>query len=135
MKFLTDEIRKILSIKCPYVSKIQNLTKKYYICQATFLLCNLIQEKNETFASTFAQNITQNLVKTNLFKEMKPNDIRDATSVKILQEMNNVGNLIEFNWNCLSHCEKSLSISFKFFPNLYQFQKRYLRLNVTDITK
>jgi len=124
------EIIASLKKRCPEDLSYQQNDKNTNLCQSTFLLFTLGLET--TNKSLFInQNITKELLKTNLFKEMKLIDFKNQITLRLLKEHNNSTNLeaMKIDWNCTaSNCKLILASSYKFFYKISALTSRVTKL-------
>ncbi len=126
----TTEIIESLKKRCPEaLSYLQN-NKNTNLCQSTFLLFKLGHE-NINKSQFINENITNNLLKTNLFKEIPLIDFKNQITFRLLKELNNSTNLekMKIDWNCTaSNCKLILALSFKFFSKMSALTSRVTKL-------
>jgi len=124
------EITKSLQNLCPENFKYQDNLKNATICLSTFLIYKMGLE-NEYKANIISTNITNELIKSNLFKEIPLDDFRKKITLMLLKETNIYTNLaeIKMNWTCnIQNCQSVLDISYKFFYKTSTLTSRVTKL-------
>ena len=127
------EITKSLKKLCPENFEFQNNIKNASICLSTFLLYKIGLE-NVGKAILISANITNELIKSNLFKEIQLNDFKDQITRRLLNETNISTNTklidITINWTCTvkNNCQLILDSSYKFFYKISALTSRVTKL-------
>jgi len=124
------EITKSLLKLCPENFKYQDNLKNATICLSTFILYKIGLE-NEYKANIMSTNITNELINSNLFKEMRLNDFKNQIALRLLNETNISTNLadIKMNWTCtIQNCQSILDITYKFFYKISALTSRVTKL-------
>ena len=130
---ITKSLKKLCPENFEYPNNIKNTT----LCLSTFLLYKLGLE-NADKANIISTNITNELIKSNLFKEMTLNDIKDQITLKVLEETNISTNTnltdIKINWTCsVQNCQSILDLSYKFFYKIFALTSRVTKLGTLMI--
>ena len=127
------EITKSLQKLCPENFDYQNNIKNASICLSTFLLYKIGLE-NVGKANLISTNITNELIKSNLFKEILLNDFKNQITLRLLNETNISTNTnltdIKINWTCTLqiNCQLILDSSYKFFYKISALTSRVTKL-------
>jgi hypothetical protein len=105
-----------------------NTSNSYLTCKAAFLIFTLANEnlkKSQNLSETLLQHLTQ----VNLFKGIKPTQMKENIISRILREINLSANFVEFNWTCADiKCNESYKLSFQFFFKLSAITSRVTKL-------